>query len=145
MSSPSSPSRWRPGQIVMGPPGSGKSTYCDGMQQFLRGVGRRVAVVNLDPANESATYDCAVDVRELVSVERVMDEMKLGPNGATIYCMEYLEKNVDWLEKRLAACGGSCEITFSVLDVVATLTPPSRPPPQTMRTFCSIVRDKSSW
>lgn len=42
------------GQIVVGPPGSGKTTYCNGMQQYLRLVGRDdTLVVNLDPANES--------------------------------------------------------------------------------------------
>nr|KAF6505349.1 GPN-loop GTPase 2 [Rousettus aegyptiacus] len=40
------------GQAVIGPPGSGKTTYCLGMSEFLRSLGRRVAVVNLDPANE---------------------------------------------------------------------------------------------
>ena len=39
------------GQVVIGPPGSGKTTYCNGMAQFLRGLGRKVAVVNLDPAS----------------------------------------------------------------------------------------------
>lgn len=37
------------GQVVVGPPGAGKSTYCTGMQHFLSLAGRRVAVVNLDP------------------------------------------------------------------------------------------------
>lgn len=33
------------GQIVMGPPGSGKTTYCNGMQHYLtlRGAGHRAA------------------------------------------------------------------------------------------------------
>jgi len=30
-----------------------------------------------------------------------MDEYGLGPNGAMLYCMEYLEKNFDWLEEGL--------------------------------------------
>ena len=50
------------GQAVIGPPGSGKTTYCLGMSEFLRALGRRVAVVNLDPANEGLPYECAVDV-----------------------------------------------------------------------------------
>jgi hypothetical protein len=28
------------GQVVIGPPGSGKTTYCNGMSQFLSLVGR---------------------------------------------------------------------------------------------------------
>ena len=40
------------GQLVIGPPGSGKSTYCHGLHQFLNGVERKTIVVNLDPAND---------------------------------------------------------------------------------------------
>jgi len=40
------------GQIVIGAPGAGKTTYCDGMQQYLKLLGRDCHVVNLDPANE---------------------------------------------------------------------------------------------
>lgn len=89
------------GQIVIGPPGSGKTTYCYGMQQFLSGLGRDVAIINLDPANENIPYKCAVNIYDLVTLEEVMDTMKLGPNGGLIYCMEFLEKNLDWLEKQL--------------------------------------------
>ena len=31
----------------------------------------------------------------------IMDEFGLGPNGGLLYCMEYLESNLDWLIKRL--------------------------------------------
>jgi hypothetical protein len=89
------------GQIVIGPPGSGKSTYCRAMQEFMTGIGRKVAVINLDPANERFTYNCAIDIAELVTLSDVMDYLHLGPNGGLVYCMEYLEKNVDWLEQQL--------------------------------------------
>lgn len=46
----------RYGQVVVGPPGSGKTTYCNGMQQYLKLLGRNVYVVNLDPANEETNY-----------------------------------------------------------------------------------------
>lgn len=89
------------GQVVIGPPGSGKTTYCQGMQEFLSHLGRKVVVVNLDPANEGLPYSCAVDISELVTLDDVMDGLKLGPNGGLIYCMEYLEANLDWLEEKL--------------------------------------------
>ena len=89
------------GQIVIGPPGSGKTTYCAGMSDFLTGLGRDVAVVNLDPANDNLPYKCAVDISDLITLSDVMDSLKLGPNGGLIYCMEYLEKNFDWLQTQL--------------------------------------------
>lgn len=30
-------------QLVLGPPGSGKTTYCKGMAEYLRGLGRYVS------------------------------------------------------------------------------------------------------
>lgn len=38
---------------------------------------------------------------KLITVSDVMDHLKLGPNGALIYCMEYLEENFDWLLTQL--------------------------------------------
>jgi GTPase SAR1 family protein len=69
------------GQLVIGPPGSGKTTYCHGMQQYLRSIGRKVALVNLDPANDIPPYKPDVDVGDLVTLEEVMQQMRLGPNG----------------------------------------------------------------
>ncbi|KAK2354945.1 GPN-loop GTPase QQT1 [Trifolium repens] len=89
------------GQVVVGPPGSGKTTYCNGMSQFLNLIGRKVAIVNLDPANDSLPYDCAVNIEDLVKLSDVMIEHSLGPNGGLVYCMDYLEKNIDWLEEKL--------------------------------------------
>lgn len=61
---------------------------------------RSVHVVNLDPAAESFAYTPEVDVRELVTADDVMEMMDLGPNGALVYCMEYLLENLSWLEVR---------------------------------------------
>jgi len=89
------------GQVVVGPPGSGKTTYCNGMFQFLSSLKRDVAIVNMDPANDVLPYPCAVDISELISLEDVMNHLKLGPNGGLVYCMEYLDQNVDWLKAKL--------------------------------------------
>ena len=73
------------------------------LTQFLTALGRPVHVVNLDPANDTVPYPCSVSLTELISVRDVMAELDLGPNGAMLYCMEYLEHNIDWLEQQLAA------------------------------------------
>jgi GTPase SAR1 family protein len=62
---------------------------------------RNVHVANLDPAAENFAYDVIFDIRDLITVEDVMEELGLGPNGALIYCMEYLLQNMDWLEDEL--------------------------------------------
>lgn len=89
------------GQVVIGPPGSGKTTYCNGMSQFLKLIGRKVAVVNLDPANDSLPYECAINIEGLIKLGDAVAEHSLGPNGGLIYCMDYLEKNIDWLISKL--------------------------------------------
>lgn len=90
------------GQVVIGPPGSGKTTYCGKVCEFYRQkLNRPVSVVNLDPANENMAYKATVDVMELISVEDVMASLSLGPNGALMYCVEYLEENFDWLLTKL--------------------------------------------
>ncbi|CAN1346002.1 GPN-loop GTPase 3 [Linum perenne] len=76
-------------QLVIGPAGSGKSTYCSSLHQHCEAVGRSIHIVNLDPAAENFDYPVAVDIRELINLEDVMEELGLGPNGALMYCMEY--------------------------------------------------------
>mmetsp|Transcript_47851 Transcript_47851/g.93473 ORF Transcript_47851/g.93473 Transcript_47851/m.93473 type:complete len:293 (-) Transcript_47851:360-1238(-) len=92
-------------QLVMGPAGSGKSTYCASLQRHAATYGRTVHVANLDPAlgpGESPPYDPIFDVRDLISTDDVAAELELGPNGSLIYCMEYLAGRSDtWLREEL--------------------------------------------
>ncbi|ESZ89839.1 putative ATP binding protein [Sclerotinia borealis F-4128] len=92
-------------QLVLGSPGAGKSTYCNGMQQFMSAIGRKCSIVNLDPANDHTSYPCAIDVRSFIKLEDIMEEDSLGPNGAVLYALEELEQNMEWLEEGLAELG----------------------------------------
>lgn len=81
----------------MGPAGSGKSTYCAQLAEHCTSVKRRMHFINLDPAAEHFDYAVSLDIRDLISVEDVMEECKLGPNGALVYAMEYFEEHIeDW-------------------------------------------------
>ncbi|CAB4304286.1 unnamed protein product [Prunus armeniaca] len=104
-------------QLVIGPAGSGKLTNCSNLHQHCLNVGYiiitwEIAVINiffeeysyynLDPAAENFDYPVAMDIRELVSLDDVMEELGLGPNGGLLYCMEHLEDNLDdWLTEEL--------------------------------------------
>jgi hypothetical protein len=59
--------------------------------------------VNLDPAAEHFEHEPDVDIKELISLEDVMedDEMRWGPNGGLIYCFEFLMQNLDFLTEKL--------------------------------------------
>eukprot|EP00934_Nitzschia_sp_Nitz4_P001888 Nitzschia sp. Nitz4//scaffold116_size91068//70845//71993//NITZ4_004965-RA/size91068-processed-gene-0.45-mRNA-1//1//CDS//3329533599//1888//frame0 len=104
------------GQVVAGPPGSGKTTFCTGMQEYMRLLGRNAWVINLDPANEvpnkttktttessqpsdnknELPYETLLDVCDsVVNLSSVMQQLGLGPNGGLVYCMEYLQAHTD--------------------------------------------------
>ncbi|KZT07899.1 uncharacterized protein LAESUDRAFT_724368 [Laetiporus sulphureus 93-53] len=102
------------GEVVCGSPGSGKSTYCYGKHQLFTALNRPISIVNLDPANDNIPYPCAIDISSLITLEDVMNEHGLGPNGGMLYCMEYLEANYDWLEDRLKELGNDAYILFDL-------------------------------
>ena len=102
------------GEIVVGSPGSGKSTYCYGKHQLFAALDRPICVVNLDPANDNIPYPCAIDIASLITLEDVMSTHGLGPNGGMLYCMEYLEANYDWLEDRLKDLGKDAYVLFDL-------------------------------
>ena len=105
------------GQVVVGPPGSGKSTYCNAVKEFLSSLGRRVLVVNLDPANDYLPYNADVDISELISLEDTLGKLKMGPNGGLLYCMEVLEKNIEWLHTKLTKlCQNQNQDYYFLLD-----------------------------
>lgn len=77
--------------MILGPAGCGKSLLTEKFGAYLEREGYSVKYVNLDPGCLSVSYKCSFDVRERITVERIMKRERLGPNGAVIRAMEKLE------------------------------------------------------
>lgn len=71
----------------------------------MSAIGRKCSVVNLDPANDRTSYPVALDVRDLVTIDEIMETEDLGPNGGALYALEELEHNFEWLEEGLKELG----------------------------------------
>lgn len=100
-------------QLVIGPAGVGKSSYCKVLQEHGQTIGRTILVANLDPAAEYFEYEASFDIRDLISVDEVMETNGLGPNGGLVFAMEYLIQHLDWLEEQLSCFG---EDDYLILD-----------------------------
>ncbi|OSC99154.1 hypothetical protein PYCCODRAFT_1427341 [Trametes coccinea BRFM310] len=100
--------------LVTGPAGAGKSTFSNGILTHLQTSKRTGHLVNLDPAanSDAFEYEPAIDIRDLVSLDDVMEHLGYGPNGGLVYCFEYLLENMDWLEEEL----GGYEDDYLIID-----------------------------
>jgi GPN-loop GTPase len=90
------------GLLITGPAGAGKTTFATALITHLAHSHRSTFYVNLDPAATTFSYTPDLDIRDLISLEDVMEEpLSLGPNGGLIYCFEFLLKNLDWLSEAI--------------------------------------------
>ena len=105
-------------QLVMGPAGSGKSTYCSTLVRHAEVSKRNVNVINLDPAAESFDYEPTVDIRELISLGDAMedDQLKFGPNGGLVFCLEFLLENMDWFEEQVGGQDEAVNDDYFLID-----------------------------
>ena len=76
--------------LVTGPAGAGKSTFSNALITHLHTSKRTGNLVNLDPAAapDSFEYEPTIDIKDLISLQDVMDELEYGPNGGLVYCFE---------------------------------------------------------
>eukprot|EP01133_Synstelium_polycarpum_P006769 gene6769-7868_t len=118
----------------MGPAGSGKSTYCDTIRKHCEEINRSVHVVNLDPAAEVFNYPVSVDIKNLITVDEIMEELEYGPNGGLVYAMEYLIENMDWLTDEL----GDYEDDYLIIDCPGQIELYSHIP--VMRSLCDNLQ-----
>lgn len=77
--------------MFIGTAGSGKSTLTAAFGRWLeREVGVKVGYVNLDPGCLTTPFKPDFDVRRWFTVERLMAEEGLGPNGAMVKAVEMI-------------------------------------------------------
>ena len=43
-----------------------------------------------------------IDIRDLIGIDDAVEELKLGPNGGLVFCIEYLSQNTEWLLEELS-------------------------------------------
>ncbi len=87
--------------FVVGPAGSGKSTFSAAFREWMVKNEYETIMVNLDPGAEILPYVPDVDVRDLVSLEDVMSEYGLGPNGAQIVAADMVANYVEDIKREV--------------------------------------------
>lgn len=90
-----------------------QSTFCQYLLEHCESIGRSAHLINLDPAAESFVHPPSKDIRDLISVDEVMEELQYGPNGGLIYALEYLlGEGAEWLQEDL----GEFQDEFLIID-----------------------------
>jgi len=87
--------------FITGTAGSGKSTLALSLEGRLRSSEVDVAIVNLDPGVLWLPYAPDVDIRDYVNYERMIEDYKLGPNGALVACVDAAVNHVDEMKEEL--------------------------------------------
>lgn len=93
--------------VFVGPAGSGKSTLTACFGSWLtKTMDFPVSYVNLDPGCEYLPYTPDFDVRELISINKIMKKEKLGPNGAYLRSMDIMYEKREEIIRRIEKLEG---------------------------------------
>jgi len=82
------------GIYFVGTAGAGKTTLVGAMRSWMELKGLDCICVNLDPGAEALPYSAEYDIREWLTLHKVMEEYNLGPNGAQIAAADLLAMRI---------------------------------------------------
>ncbi|CEP63152.1 GTPase NPA3 LALA0_S07e03576g [Lachancea lanzarotensis] len=85
--------------ICIGMAGSGKTTFMQRLNSHLHAAKSPPYVVNLDPAVLNVPYGANIDIRDSVKYKKVMENYKLGPNGAIVTSLNLFSTKIDQVIK----------------------------------------------
>jgi len=88
--------------FVIGTAGSGKSLLTAAFADWLQLQKQNVITVNLDPGVITLPYTPDIDIRDYIKIEQLMNEYKLGPNGALIMAADLIAEETEKLSDELA-------------------------------------------
>ncbi|MCS7131372.1 MAG: ATP/GTP-binding protein, partial [Hadesarchaea archaeon] len=88
--------------IVLGTAGAGKSSLSSSFGKWiLKNTEQSVAYINLDPGCDYVPFKPDFDIRNYFTIERIMREENLGPNGAMVRASELLKEKAAQLSREI--------------------------------------------
>lgn len=106
--------------IFLGPAGSGKTTLVKAFSEWLKkNEEKSIACINLDPGVEELPYKPDFDIREFFTIEIIMKEEKLGPNGALVRALEKMVEMKEEIRRKIE----EIKVDFRLVDLPGQLEP----------------------
>ena len=87
--------------FIIGTAGSGKSLLTSALVEKMRQEKQNVATLNLDPGAMSLPYSPDIDVREHITIDVLMEEYDLGPNGALIMAADLIASRIEQIKSEI--------------------------------------------
>ena len=89
------------GIFIVGTAGSGKSLLTASLAEWLSKKGENVIALNLDPGVIHLPYNPDVDVRDYISIDELMENYRLGPNGALLLASDLIVDRITELNREI--------------------------------------------
>lgn len=97
---------------LVGTAGSGKTMLTSSLQRYLITKGASLTTVNLDPAVKYIPYQADVDIRDYIDYDQLIDEYKLGPNGAMIAAADLVADYINDIREDIEELGESSSLVL---------------------------------
>jgi GTPase SAR1 family protein len=87
--------------FIIGTAGAGKSVFTAAFGEWPKMSKQDVCMVNLDPGAVTIPYSPDVDVRNYINLENLMEEYRLGPNGALVMAADLVADETEKISREI--------------------------------------------